>query len=112
MTTTSPILLNHTYSNVTNQTILVDTSAVDEIAFSISCDSVTTGMWALSRVDANTITYLFQEGPLVPDDWPMNIGPSSSYDVTNALGSTLQIDLTGANGSVAVTVCVTGKAYT
>lgn len=111
MSTTTSVLLNQTYLNVTNQTVIVDTSSIDEITFSVSCDSVTTGTWALSRVDAHSNTYLFQEGPLIPADWSMGIGPSSSYDLTNAIGGTLQIDIAGADGSTSITLCVTGKAY-
>lgn len=112
MSTSTTVLLNQTYHNVTNHSNTVDLSSVDEIVFSISCDSDTTGMWALSRVDAFNTPYLYQEGSLSAEDFSMAIGPSSSFDLTNSLGSTLQIDITGASGTVSITLCVTGKAYT
>lgn len=112
MSTTTTVLHNQTYHNVTTQSITLDLSTVDEIVFSIACDQETSGMWALSRVDAFNTAFLYQENSLSSQEFSMSIGPSSSYDLTNTLGSTLKIDITGASGTVAVTVCVTGKAYT
>jgi len=112
MTTNTITLHNQTYHNVTDQTINIDVSSVDEIVFSLSCNKDTVGLWLFNRLDAFNVPVLFQEGSLTNSDQSMSIGPSSSYDLTNTLGSLIQIVLSGGDGTATITVCVTGKAYT
>lgn len=112
MATTTTTILNSTYENVTSMsTGPLDVGNYDEIIFSCNCNQNTDGIWKMSRLDAFNTPFLFQEGPLGHGNQSINTGPSSVYNLSNQFGDLLQIDIEGANGSVTMQLCVTGKAY-
>lgn len=112
MSTATTTVLNTTYTNVTGVSIgPLDVGTYDELIFSCSCTENTEGVWKLSRLDAFNTPYLFQEGNLFQGDQSLGFGPSASFDLSNQFGDSIQIDIQGANGTTAVTVCLVGKAY-